>query len=140
MSRFYPGRNRLIAADVAVHRSVGRVAAGPPAGRTPARGPGGVRPYCTASGGASGARRTGDGTGTGSFIVYRKLVKYCIYEFGLGCYRGEWAAPGIDRIVEIVRHETVYVLHTFQKKAQKTPRKEIELAKNRLKRILEEPT
>lgn len=48
---------------------------------------------------------------------------------------------GEYRVIYIAKlHETVYVLHTFQKKAQKTPRKDIELAKNRLKLILEEQT
>jgi len=31
--------------------------------------------------------------------------------------------------------DTVYVLHAFQKKTQKTPQKNIELAKKRLKEI-----
>lgn len=34
-------------------------------------------------------------------------------------------------------HETVYVLHAFQKKAQKMPKKDIALAKARLKLIQE---
>lgn len=48
---------------------------------------------------------------------------------------------GEYRVIYIAKlHETVYVLHTFQKKSQKTPWKEIELARSRLKLILEEQT
>lgn len=34
--------------------------------------------------------------------------------------------------------EAVYVLHAFQKKTQKTPKKEIDLAKKRLKQVYQE--
>ena len=42
------------------------------------------------------------------------------------------------RVIYITKlHETVYVLHAFQKKTQKTPRKDIELARARLKLLQE---
>jgi len=45
---------------------------------------------------------------------------------------------GEFRVIYITRlHETVYVLHAFQKKTQKTPRKDIELARARLKLLQE---
>ena len=45
---------------------------------------------------------------------------------------------GEFRVIYITRlHETVYVLHAFQKKTQKTPRKDIDLAKARLKLLQE---
>ena len=45
---------------------------------------------------------------------------------------------GEFRVIYITKlHETVYVLHAFQKKTQKTPRKDIELAKARLKLLQE---
>ena len=45
---------------------------------------------------------------------------------------------GEFRVIYITRlHETVYVLHAFQKKTQKTPNKDIELARARLKLLQE---
>ena len=45
---------------------------------------------------------------------------------------------GEFRVIYITKlHETVYVLHAFQKKTQKTPRKDIELASARLKLLQE---
>lgn len=46
------------------------------------------------------------------------------------------AADGIYRTIYIAKfEEAVYVLHAFQKKTQKTPRQDIELAKTRLKAL-----
>jgi phage-related protein len=46
---------------------------------------------------------------------------------------------GIFRVVYIVKYlDRVNVLHAFQKKTQKTAKKDIELAKQRLKLVLEE--
>lgn len=46
---------------------------------------------------------------------------------------------GIFRVVYIVKYmDRVNVLHAFQKKTQKTTKKDIELAKQRLKLVLEE--
>jgi phage-related protein len=43
---------------------------------------------------------------------------------------------GQFRVIYIVkRNDRIYVLHTFQKKTQKTPKKDISLAKTRLKEI-----
>lgn len=45
---------------------------------------------------------------------------------------------GEFRVIYVTKyHDTVYVLHAFQKKTQKTPKKEIDLAKERLKLVLE---
>jgi phage-related protein len=45
---------------------------------------------------------------------------------------------GEFRVIYITKlYEAVYVLHAFQKKAQKTPKREIELARSRLKLIQE---
>jgi phage-related protein len=45
---------------------------------------------------------------------------------------GEW------RVLYVVRFiDAVYVLHAFQKKTQKTPRKDIELARQRYRQIEE---
>jgi len=42
------------------------------------------------------------------------------------------------RVIYLTRlHETVYVLHAFQKKAQKTPKKDIDLIRTRVKHIQE---
>lgn len=55
--------------------------------------------------------------------------------------RGVWelkigAAEGQFRVVYVVkRHDRIYVLHAFQKKAQQTPQRDIELARARLKEI-----
>ena len=46
---------------------------------------------------------------------------------------------GIFRVVYVVKYlERVIVLHAFQKKAQKTPKKDLDLAQQRLKVVLEE--
>jgi len=43
---------------------------------------------------------------------------------------------GAYRVIYTAKvRDTVYVLHAFQKKAQKTPQRSIELAKKRLKEI-----
>ena len=45
---------------------------------------------------------------------------------------------GEFRVIYITRlHETVYVLHAFQKKARKTPKKDLDLARARLKLLHE---
>jgi phage-related protein len=45
---------------------------------------------------------------------------------------------GEFRVIYVTKlHETVYVLHAFQKKTQKTAKKDIDLAKARLKFIQE---
>jgi len=55
--------------------------------------------------------------------------------------RGVWElkikqAEGQFRVCYVVkRNDKVYVLHAFQKKAQKTPQQDIELAQARLKEI-----
>ena len=47
-------------------------------------------------------------------------------------------SDGEFRVIYITRlHETVYVLHAFHKKSQRTPRKDIQLAMARLKLLLE---
>ena len=46
---------------------------------------------------------------------------------------------GIFRVVYVVKYlDRVNVLHAFQKKTQKTAKKDIDLAKQRLKQLLEE--
>ena len=46
---------------------------------------------------------------------------------------------GIFRVIYVVKYlDRVIVLHAFQKKTQKTPKKDIDLAKQRLKLVLEE--
>ena len=45
---------------------------------------------------------------------------------------------GEFRVIYITKlHETVYVLHAFQKKARKTPKKDLDLARTRLKLLQE---
>lgn len=49
-----------------------------------------------------------------------------------------WLDDGTYRAVYIAKFEDiVYVLHIFKKKTQKTPQRDIELAKKRLSEILE---
>ena len=44
---------------------------------------------------------------------------------------------GEHRIIYLAKHEeSVYVLHAFQKKTQKTPKRDIDLAKKRFKDVL----
>lgn len=46
---------------------------------------------------------------------------------------------GAFRVIYIAKYEeAVYVLHAFQKKAQKTPQKDIDIAKTRLKALEKE--
>ncbi len=48
-------------------------------------------------------------------------------------------AQGIFRVIYVVKYlDRVNVLHAFQKKTQKTTKKDIDLAKQRLKLVLEE--
>ncbi len=55
--------------------------------------------------------------------------------------RGVWEIKvnemeGHFRVVYLIRRrDRIYVLHAFQKKTRKTPKREIELAKKRLKEI-----
>jgi phage-related protein len=52
-----------------------------------------------------------------------------------------WDAAGTFRVIYLAKFEgTVYVLHCFQKKTQKTPKKDIELAAKRYKELLKEIT
>jgi len=49
-----------------------------------------------------------------------------------------WDESGTFRVVYLAtRPEAIYVLHCFQKKTAKTSRREVELARRRLKSILE---
>ncbi len=46
---------------------------------------------------------------------------------------------GEFRVIYVAQFaEAIYVLHAFQKKTQKTPKKEIDLAKKRLKQLCRE--
>ena len=46
---------------------------------------------------------------------------------------------GAFRVIYVAKFEdTVYVLHAFQKKTQKTPKKDIDLAKDRYKTVIRE--
>jgi phage-related protein len=48
-----------------------------------------------------------------------------------------WDAAGAFRVIYIATlPKAIYVLHCFQKKTQKTPAREIDLARQRLKMIL----
>ena len=85
----------------------------------------------------------------------RREAGYQLSQIQLGFEPSDWKpmqsiGPGVReirihhdgefRVVYITRlHETVYVLHAFQKKAQKTPNKEIDLARVRLKFLQEMP-
>jgi len=53
-----------------------------------------------------------------------------VWELKIGMQEGQF------RVIYVVkRNDRLYVLHTFQKKAQRTPRKDIELARARFKEI-----
>jgi phage-related protein len=83
----------------------------------------------------------------------RREAGYQLNQVQLGLEPSDWKpmssiGPGVReirihndgefRVIYITRlRETVYVLHAFQKKTQKTPRKDIELAKARLKLLQE---
>jgi phage-related protein len=83
----------------------------------------------------------------------RREAGYQLNQVQLGFKPSDWKpmssiGPGVReirihndgefRVIYITRlRETVYVLHAFQKKTQKTPRKDIELAKARLKLLQE---
>jgi len=59
-----------------------------------------------------------------------KMVGAGVREIRIRC------ADGTYRVMYTAKvRDTVYVLHAFQKKTQKTPQKNIELAKKRLKEI-----
>ena len=46
---------------------------------------------------------------------------------------------GIFRVIYVAKFtEAVYVLHAFQKKAQKTPKQDIELARRRFRELIQE--
>ncbi|MEY2926980.1 MAG: hypothetical protein RL367_1457 [Pseudomonadota bacterium] len=48
-----------------------------------------------------------------------------------------WVEEGTFRVIYVVRtRDGVFVLHSFVKKSQKTPRRDIELAKKRLKELV----
>lgn len=48
-----------------------------------------------------------------------------------------WEASGTFRVIYVAKLEdAVYVLHCFQKKTQKTPSSDVELARNRYKELL----
>lgn len=48
---------------------------------------------------------------------------------------------GAFRVIYIAKYEeAAYVLHAFQKKSQKTPKKDIDIAKKRLRRLEQERT
>ena len=83
----------------------------------------------------------------------KREAGYQLSQVQLGLEPSDWKAvssigPGVReirihndgefRVIYITRlRETVYVLHAFQKKTQKTPRKDIELARARLKLLQE---
>lgn len=48
---------------------------------------------------------------------------------------GEWRAIYVAKM-----QDTIYVLHTFQKKTQKTSKHDIELAEHRYRQIIKEIT
>jgi phage-related protein len=48
-----------------------------------------------------------------------------------------WVEEGTFRVIYVVRtRDGVFVLHSFVKKSQKTPKRDIELAKKRLKELV----
>jgi phage-related protein len=58
---------------------------------------------------------------------------------GLGVFEIRVRAEGAFRVIYVAKFsEAVYVLHAFQKKAQKTPKPEIELARKRYRAMLKE--
>lgn len=59
-------------------------------------------------------------------------------EIGAGVREIRIHKGGAFRVIYIAKfHETVYVLHAFQKKTRKTPKRDIDLARGRLKIIQE---
>jgi phage-related protein len=47
-----------------------------------------------------------------------------------------WVAEGTFRVIYVVKSQKgVFVLHSFTKKTQQTPKREIELARSRLKEV-----
>ncbi len=81
----------------------------------------------------------------------KRETGYQLSQIQLGFEPSDWkpmrsVGPGVReirlhkdgefRVIYITQlHETVYVLHAFYKKTQKTPKKDIDLAKARLKLI-----
>jgi phage-related protein len=58
---------------------------------------------------------------------------------GLGVFEIRVRAEGAFRVIYVAKFaEGIYVLHAFQKKAQKTPKAEIELARKRYRAMLNE--
>ncbi len=58
---------------------------------------------------------------------------------GLGVFEIRIRVEGAFRVIYVAKFsEAVYVLHAFQKKAQKTPKVDIELARNRYRAMLRE--
>lgn len=58
---------------------------------------------------------------------------------GAGAYEIRYrdAVNGAFRVVYVVKFaDAIYVLHAFQKKAQKTPKSDIDLAASRYKRLI----
>lgn len=50
-------------------------------------------------------------------------------------------ASGTFRVIYVAKFdEALYVLHAFQKKTQKTPQKDIDLARERFKQMIQERT
>jgi len=48
---------------------------------------------------------------------------------------------GICRVIYVSKYiNTVYVLHAFQKKSQKTPKRDLDIARSRFKKIIQEAT
>ena len=46
---------------------------------------------------------------------------------------------GIYRVIYVAKYaDTVFVLHAFKKKSQKTTKKDIEIAKKRLRKVIQE--
>lgn len=58
---------------------------------------------------------------------------------GIGVNEIRVSAEGAFRVVYVAKFpEAVYVLHAFQKKAQKTPKADIEIARNRYRDLIRE--
>ena len=58
---------------------------------------------------------------------------------GLGVFEIRVQLEGAFRVIYVAKFsEALYVLHAFQKKARKTPRGEIELARKRYRAMLKE--
>lgn len=61
-----------------------------------------------------------------------------MFNIGVGVYEIRVRILGEWRVVYVARHaETVYVLHAFQKKTQKTARGDLEIAQRRYRQIRE---